>query len=384
MYYQESGILVANMSFIEEDVVAVDSYLYNNQEKAIRIGRMADFTDIEKARLEDMLASFLAIGVVSQTSMPICGRDDVPLEQPDVDGNYFCDICEQTYAPDKLVFESVFIPRTTNFECGDIIPIAHDGQPYVDGIERISGCGNASRAGDIVFVHGLDGDAKTTWHPKDSPNDFFPKWLGEEFPNIGVWTLGYDANSSGWKGSTMPLVDRATNVLARLEAAGIGHRPLIFIVHSLGGLVVKQLLRHAVNYGKVEWEEIASNSKAIMFLATPHSGSDVSRYIQYIGKFYRASVTVEELESHQPALRDLNLWFRNNCSKIGIRIEVLFEKQPTSGFLVVNETSADPGIAGVVPIPVDSDHVTICKPLSKSNLVFSRACLLVRNVFSNK
>ena len=384
MYYQESAILAGNHKFIEEDLLAVDSYLYNNQQNVVRIGRMADFTDVDTAQLESMLAAFVAVGVVHQTSMPICGRDDVPLEQPDDHGNYFCDICEQTYAPEKLAIEPVFIPRSTNFECGDTIPIAHNGKPDVEGIVRISGCGNSSRIGDVVFVHGLDGDAKSTWHPKNAPSNFFPKWLGEEFPNIGVWSLGYDACSSGWKGGTMPLVDRATNVLARLEAAGIGHRPLIFIVHSLGGLVVKQLLNHAASYRKSEWEEIALNTKAIMFLATPHSGSDVSTYIQYIGKIYRASVTVKELESHHPALRNLNLWFRNNCEKLGIRIEVLFEKQPTYGSLVVNETSADPGIAGVIPIPVDADHRTICKPSGKSDLVFRRACLLVTKVLANK
>jgi hypothetical protein len=384
MFYQESAILVGNKNFIEEDVLAVDTYLYNNQEKVIRIGRTADFTDVGEAQLENMFAAYVAVGVLQQTSLPICGRDDTPIEQPDEQGNYFCDICEQTFAPNQLAFEPMFIPRATNFECGDLIPIACNGLPSVDGIEKISGCSSSSRIADVVFIHGLDGDAKSTWHPKNVPTDFFPKWLGEEFPNVGVWTLGYEASSSGWKGTTMPLVDRATNVLARLEAAGIGQRPLVFVVHSLGGLVVKQLLSHATGYGKSEWEQIATSTKAIMFLATPHSGSDVSKYIQYIGKIYRASVTVEELESHHPALRNLNLWFRNNCAKFGIFIDVLFETQPTNGFLVVNETNADPGIVGVIPIPVDSDHITICKPSSKSDLVFSRACLLVKKVLAKK
>jgi hypothetical protein len=29
--------------------------------------------------------------------------------------------------------------------------------------------------------------------------------------------------------------------------------------------------------------------------------------------------------------------------------------------LVVNETSADPGLPGVVPIPLDETHISICK-----------------------
>lgn len=383
MYYQESDILVANQNFIEEDVKAVDEYLFNNQGNAVRLGRAADFTDVDEDQLESMLEKYDVAGVVSATSLPVCGRDDVLLEEPDAQGNYFCDLCEETYPADKLAFETVYFPRETQFECGDTIPIAHDGVPDVDGIVKIIGCSNPDRVADVVFVHGLDGDAKSTWHPKDQPDDFFPKWLGEEFPNIGVWSLGYEASSSNWKGSTMPLVDRATNVLARVESAGIGNRPVIYIVHSLGGLVIKQALSHALGYGNPQWENIAKNTKAIMFLATPHSGSDISNYVKYLGKVYRASVTVEELESHHPQLRNLNTWFRNNCGKLGIDIEVLFEKEPTFGFMVVNETSADPGIVGVIPIPVDADHGTICKPASKADLVFARARLLVEKTIGS-
>lgn len=377
MYFQESDILVANQNFIEEDVEAVDEYLFKNQGNAIRLGRSSDFTDVDEGQLQSMLEKYDVAGVVSATSLPVCGRDDALLEEPDAQGNYFCDLCEETYPADKLAFETVYIPRETQFECGDTIPIAHGGVPDVDGIVKIIGCSNPDRVADVVFVHGLDGDAKSTWHPKDQPDDFFPKWLGEEFPNIGVWSLGYKASSSNWKGTTMPLVDRATNVLARLESAGIGSRPVIYIVHSLGGLVIKQALSHALGYGNPQWEKIANNTKAMMFLATPHSGSDISNYVKYLGKVYRASVTVDELESHHPQLRNLNTWFRNNCGKLGIDIEVLFEKEPTFGFLVVNETSADPGIVGVIPIPVDADHGTICKPASKGDLVFARARLLV-------
>ena len=153
---------------------------------------------------------------------------------------------------------------------------------------------------------------------------------------------------------------------------GCSLRPLIFVVHSLGGLVVKQLLQQATTYGNTDWERLSSHTRGIMFMATPHAGSDFPNYLKYLGGLYRSSVTVEELQSHQPALRALNVWFRNNCSKLGTKIDVLFEKQPTRGLMVVNESSADPGVAGVVPIPIDANHITICKPHSKSDFVFQR------------
>lgn len=380
MYYQESGIIAASASFIEEDVIALDDYLFENQGNAVRVGRAADFTDLDPDLVESILAKYVAADVVDQTSLPICTRDDVLLEVQDVAGNYLCDLCDGTFSQDDLKFEDAYIPRKTNYECGDTIAIAEAGGD-VDGIEKISGCSDPDRVGDVVFVHGLDGDAKSTWHPKDKPDDFFPKWLGEEFPNIGIWTLGYNASSSGWKGTGMPLVDRAGNMLAKLENAGIGQRPLIFIVHSLGGLLVKQAIRDAMGNGNPHWESIATNVRAIMFIATPHSGSNIPNYVKYIGKAFRSTVTLDELEIHHPALRNLNQWFQSNCVKLGIAVEVLFEKEPTYGFMVVDETSANPGITGVIPIAVDADHATICKPTSKSSLVFGRARLIVgRNI----
>ena len=49
---------------------------------------------------------------------------------------------------------------------------------------------------------------------------------------------------------------------------------------------------------------------------------------------------------------------------------VLRETKKTSGVMVVDPTSADPGIAAVRVIPVDKDHISICKPASRQDQVF--------------
>jgi hypothetical protein len=96
------------------------------------------------------------------------------------------------------------------------------------------------------------------------------------------------------------------------------------------------------------------------------------------------TVTVDELKAHNPSLRELNLWFRNNCQPMGIAVEVLYETQPTSGVTVVDPTSADPGIAGLIPIPIDADHITICKPDSQSHRVYARVNLFIRRLIGGR
>lgn len=249
----------------------------------------------------------------------------------------------------------------------------------MDSLLKMSGCDRPDRVADVIFVHGLDGDARTTWHPKGNPDAFWPAWLGEDVPAVGVWSLGYAVSASAWKGHAMPLTDRATNVLDLLDLDGIGRRPLVFVCHSLGGLLVKQMLRHASDFGNPAWQAIATHTKALVFLSTPHSGANLASWMQYIGTLLRITVSVKELEAHHPRLRELNLWYRNHVADFDLTTVVYCEKRPVAGILVVDETTADPGIVGVIPVPVDEDHISICKPASKDSQIYRRVKRLIED-----
>jgi pimeloyl-ACP methyl ester carboxylesterase len=250
------------------------------------------------------------------------------------------------------------------------------------GLIPIFGCDNVNRIGDVIFVHGLGGDARGTWHPQGQrdDNNFWPMWLGEELPDVGIWSLGYEVEPFRWRGDSMPLVDRATNTLAVLDSHAIGAYPLIFITHSLGGLLVKQMLRHAWDYGNPEWKLIVEQTKGIVFLSTPHSGSNIANWVKYIGVILQASVSVDELEAHHSRLRELNEVYRNHEWLSQIPIQVYCENQKTSGFLVVDQTSANPGIKNVTPILMDDDHLSICRPSSPKNMLYRR----VKNFINKK
>ncbi|WP_365939987.1 tetratricopeptide repeat protein [Moorena sp. SIO3I8] len=235
---------------------------------------------------------------------------------------------------------------------------------------EIFGTENPSRRGDVIFVHGLGGDALSTWHPQERRDDhnFWPAWLGEDLSDVGIWSLAYEVEPFRWKGNSMPLVDRATNSLDLLDSYEIGDRPIIFVTHSMGGLLVKQMLRSARDFGK--WQAIASGTRGIVFLSTPHSGSDLARWINYIGTILRTTVSIEELEAHHSRLRELNFLYRNDHQFSEIPMLVYCETRPTNGILVVNQTSADPGIKGVIPVPMDVDHISICKVDDKKNRIY--------------
>ncbi|NET55303.1 MAG: hypothetical protein F6K47_03645 [Symploca sp. SIO2E6] len=70
---------------------------------------------------------------------------------------------------------------------------------------KISGCKNQIRMGDVIFVHGLGGSARSTWHPQqqEDDNNFWPAWLGKDLPNVGIWCLGYEVEALKWKGDKL-------------------------------------------------------------------------------------------------------------------------------------------------------------------------------------
>ncbi|HOG92930.1 MAG TPA: hypothetical protein PLE80_05100, partial [Opitutaceae bacterium] len=96
---------------------------------------------------------------------------------------------------------------------------------------------SAQRKGDVVFIHGLGGDAFATWRHGADDSTSWPHWLAKDFPDIGVWSLGYAASPTRWghflrkkhdHGFTMPLPDRAGEVLNLMVQQKLGDRPLMF------------------------------------------------------------------------------------------------------------------------------------------------------------
>ncbi|MEH2367333.1 AAA-like domain-containing protein [Nostoc sp.] len=237
------------------------------------------------------------------------------------------------------------------------------------GLIKISECDNPKRCGDVIFVHGLGGHARGTWHPQELRNDdnFWLTWLAQERPDLGIWSFGYKAEPFEWRGSTMPLFDRASNLQEYLEVYDIGKYPIIFIAHSMGGLLIKEMLRNAQTFQK---KAVIQQTKGIVFLSTPHTGSHLANLVDKIGILARTTVSVNELKAHIPQLRQLNEWYRQNVDSLEITTKVYFETKPTQGFLVVDPDSANPGIKDVQPTATDDDHLSITKPKSTENLVY--------------
>ena len=238
----------------------------------------------------------------------------------------------------------------------------------------------------VIFVHGIGGDPFTTWsHDAAAQENLWPLWLAQELENIAVYTLEYDASPSAWVGGRMPLSERAPNVLTELQTRNLSSAPIIFICHSLGGLLVKQILRHAMDMQVDAWNAIANQTKAVIFIATPHRGSsflasvsNILRFCSPIRLMMRPSRLLKELERNLPALYELNSWYIHNAERIGVRTYCFYETKPYNGILLVDESSACLDIPGTSSIAIDADHFQICKPKSSRDLICRRIHQIVQ------
>jgi tetratricopeptide (TPR) repeat protein/pimeloyl-ACP methyl ester carboxylesterase len=226
---------------------------------------------------------------------------------------------------------------------------------------------------NVIFVHGLGGNAYDTWRQGADDNTFWPVWLARDVPGLTAWTLHYDAALTNWFGTAMPIQDRAKNVLERL----LGQRelknlPLVFVCHSLGGLVVKQVLRAADGRRayNAETQALLDSVKGVVFIATPHTGSLQATLLDKLRLIAWPSVSTLDLVRNNANLRDLNAWYRNWSGSIHHKI--FYEKQGTTAGVIVGEDSSDPGLLHVDPIGIDADHLAISKPADVSDLVYIR------------
>lgn len=232
-----------------------------------------------------------------------------------------------------------------------------------------------SGCADVIFVHGLTGNPIDTWTSKGSAEpegEYWPKWLAADLPHLNMYAAGYPASLfAKWASKEMDLFERAKASLETMASYDIGSRPTVFVGHSLGGLLIKQMLRTARESTEKTWQQIADRCCGVMFLSTPHSGSSLANVLGIVS-LGLSSVHVEKLKKDGSDLIELNESFRALCVKQPITVVAYYEKFKTKkATMVVDQSSADPGIGGVTPIPVDADHITICSPESRYAPVYA-------------
>lgn len=191
---------------------------------------------------------------------------------------------------------------------------------------------------DIVAVHGLNGDAIRTWTETRSKK----LWLQDFLPASiegGTRVMSFRYNAAAAFGNTTATVrDYASDLLGSLVArrANVNEtaRPIVFVAHSLGGIIVKQALILAQT--EAEYQGIKTHTKGIFFFATPHKGSNFANYGAVLAKLATRLLNrpnpmlLNALETNSKTLLDLTAQF--TALAPNFQIATFYELKPMGVF----------------------------------------------------
>lgn len=261
-----------------------------------------------------------------------------------------------------------------------------------EGVHPIANTGNPARVADIVFVHGLAGGSHSTWTygTEGEPGHFFwPTELGRDLPEFGIWSLGYEAGVVPWFGADgMPIEDRAVNLKHKLVNHGLGQLPLVFIVHSMGGLMVKEIIVQSRTANDAEWSQLVEQVAGIVFCGTPHRGSHVAGMAKNWDAVLRTKTHIREMAAGERHLDRLHQRFVEWQQQSGAKIETYTENiglkrhavwaRVLPAVVIVPPDSANPQMAGCRCIPCNDDHVSLVKPQCRQHNVYAGVLRFVK------
>ncbi|KAF2200063.1 hypothetical protein GQ43DRAFT_441917 [Delitschia confertaspora ATCC 74209] len=222
---------------------------------------------------------------------------------------------------------------------------------------------------DIVFVHGLTGNREKTWTHRNGT--FWPcALLSEDFPNARIMTFGYDADVVHfWTiASSNRLDDHGKSLAYALldQRDQVGQRPIIFIAHSLGGLVCEEALN--LSDKRQALRSILSNTLGIVFMGTPHRGSYLASWGSTVAKYLSVfrGTNQEILKTLQPGSSDLQRTaedFQHMLRRDEIKMEVFCFYEAVMmnsqvGKIVGSESAI---MAGYENCSINADHRNMTK-----------------------
>lgn len=239
---------------------------------------------------------------------------------------------------------------------------------FPGGVEVLHDCPNATI--DICFVHGLTGDRITTWTAQGQSDPWPKMFIPPKLSTARILTYGYDAYvvRSSVAGSNR-LIDHATDFLNDLTTDRNSHnaasRPIVFVAHSLGGLVCKQAILRSRNNPDAHLRNIFNYTKGVIFMGTPHKGSWMANWtaipasaLGLVKSTNKSLLTI--LQTNDQLLETIQIEFLSMIRELRengrcLEIVCFFEELPLQKFgKVVSKDSAT--FEGYNPMSIHADH----------------------------
>ncbi|XP_067008615.2 protein SERAC1 isoform X2 [Anabrus simplex] len=169
-------------------------------------------------------------------------------------------------------------------------------------------------------------------------------WLPKDCSNLRILGVNYDTKLTLWspmcpiEATKRSLAERSEDMLRMLQQAGVGCRPVVWVAHSMGGLLVKNTLVKAWKSDDPELKNMCHSTKGIVFYSVPHKGTPMANLTSATELVVSPTVEVQELREN-------------------------------------------PGVGEYFEIP--QDHLCICKPASRESFLYQKVLHLISKILAS-
>lgn len=173
-----------------------------------------------------------------------------------------------------------------------------------------------------------------------------------------------------------------TNLTLERKSEETTSHPIIFVAHSLGGILVKRALQMSEQYRGKNTEDLRSifvSTYGLMFLGTPHNGADPAKWGLILQGMVSALVPkkfmdteaplVKTLQKNNETLQNINLAFLEIVKRFKVCMvheAVKSDLHGTKAF-IVDKDSAAPLLPDVWYFGIEATHSGMCKFESKNS-----------------
>ncbi|MCJ1282611.1 hypothetical protein MMC26_001936 [Xylographa opegraphella] len=170
---------------------------------------------------------------------------------------------------------------------------------------------------DIVVMHGLgNGHAYGSFKERGSEHMWLLDNLKKDCPSARILTYGYDSKLES--NSFQTLEDLTIAFVKSLQvvreqdlSAALAPKPITFLAHSLGGLILKQAMIHMNRPGApLSYHDTRLATSGIIFFAVPHQGLDTS-FVRAIVHNQANEDLIHGLRPNSPLLLDMRRDFND-------------------------------------------------------------------------
>ncbi|KAI1129855.1 hypothetical protein F5Y10DRAFT_237408 [Nemania abortiva] len=305
---------------------------------------------------------------------------------------------------------------------------------------------------DIIFVHGLQGHPFKTWAVEVGHQNFHggklpPQYKGKALDDgpiqnkqksllTRLWRFKRVRNSTPreegsyvfWPGDLLPaelpeariLVFGYDTVIAKHQFAGavnknsiFAHskdlvnelsrarplaRPVLFVTHSLGGIVVKESLAVCSTSNSEDIEDILKSTTGVVFLGTPHRGSTAAG----AGEIARKAASLLLMDTNSRVLDSLSLrnsdlercqdvfsslWFKYNFQvktfQEGLPLKLPIRLGQSKMVKVVPDVSSCLGDSRERAETLDGDHRSMCRYIGTQDPNYKKVAAELRAIYTN-